>query len=409
MNQTTASPGARTARIVVIGSGHSAGRLVERLGAQGHAGEIVVIGEESHPPYERPYLSKAMLIEKSEPLLPLVGSDDSGAVFRPARRAEAIDRAAGRVRLDDGSDEAYDILVLATGLAPRRLSALEGMEDRVLCLHRLDDARVLRARLAQGGGVALLGAGFIGLEVASSARVLGLPVDVVERAPVPLMRALPPQLGQKLAALHGAEGSRLHLGRTLASASAEGDGVVLELDDGERIQAGTVVLGLGGTPRDELARAAGIETADGILTDAEGRSSDPQVYAIGDVARRRPDDANPAGLRLESWRNAEDSAMAVAAAILGQEGPPPPGPPSFWTEQLGRRIQFIGQAIPEAELWETGDAFAPGYGAFVMRDGTLHQAVFVGAPKVMRAAREAFRRGGTVDPKTLQDLGFSRT
>lgn len=402
---------AGTARIVVIGSGHSAGRLIAQLKSLGHRGQIVLIGEEAHPPYERPWLSKSMLTDPAEPALPVILPDLEGVEFRPLRQAVAIDRNAGRVRLEDGSDEAYDILVLATGLVPRRLALFDGMEDRVLCLHKLDEARALRARLGQetgAGSVALIGAGFIGLEVASSARQLGCAADIIEKAPLPLMRALPEALGRRIAALHEAEGSRLHLGTGVADVAAEGDGVRLSLENGSHISAKTVVLGMGGTPRDTLAREAGLDLADGILTDAAGRSSDPQIFAIGDVARRRSDTAETAGLRLESWRNAEDSAIAAAAAILDAPPPPPPGAPSFWTEQLGQRIQFIGQPVADGELWQSGEAFRPGYGAFLMRDDCLHQAVFVNAPKVMRAAREAFRRDGRIAADTLSALGFRR-
>ncbi|MCL4067119.1 FAD-dependent oxidoreductase [Pseudomonas sp. GX19020] len=399
---------AGTARIVVIGSGHSAGRLIGQLKSLGHRGQIVLIGEEAHPPYERPWLSKTMLTEPEEPAIPGVLSDTDGVTHLPLRRAVAIDRAAGRVRLDDGSDEAYDILVLATGLAPRRLAIFDGMEDRVLCLHKLDEARALRARLARGGGLALIGAGFIGLEVASSARQLGLAVDIVETAPLPLMRALPAALGRQIADLHAAEGSRLHLGTGLQSAETEAGSLRLSLTNGHRISAETVVLGMGGTAQDGLARDSGLDTADGVLTDATGRSSDPQIYAIGDVARCRSDENGQNGIRLESWRNAEDSAIAAAAAILDAPPPPPPGAPSFWTEQLGQRIQFIGQPVADGELWQSGEAFRPGYGAFLMRDDCLHQAVFVNAPKVMRAAREAFRRDGRIAADTLSALGFRR-
>ena len=327
--------------------------------------------------------------------------------LRTRVRAVAIDRASGRVHFDDGTAEPYDRVVIATGLSPRGLASLSGVENGVFGLHTLDQARALRQRLRQGGSLAVIGAGFLGLEVASSARAMGVPVDVVELGTAPLLRILPPPLGRRLAALHRVEGSRLHLGASVSGAMWRGDAVMIGIGDGAPVTAGTVLCSIGGVPRDSVAAEAGLETADGVLVDVEGRTSDPRIFAIGDVARRRPDRSGLAMPRIESWRNAEDSAAIAAAAICGLPPPPLQCEPSFWTDQLGRRIQFLGSPSAEALIWDNGIApFDAGYGAFLVHEGWLRQAVVVGAPRIMRAAREVFARGGEVSTADLAKLGL---
>lgn len=401
------SDGRGDERVVVIGGGHAAGRLAERLRHHGHRGGILIVGEEPHPPYERPGLSKQLLTSEEEWTPPQLLEPDASVALRTRVRAVAIDRASGRVHFDDGTAEPYDRLVIATGLSPRRLASLSGVENSVFSLHTLDQAHALRQRLRQGGSLAVIGAGFLGLEVASSARAMGIAVDVVELGTAPLQRILPPLLGRRLAALHRLEGSRLHLGASVSDAIWRSDAVMIGIGDGAPVTAGTVLCSIGGVPRDSVAAEAGLETADGVLVDAEGRTSDPRIFAIGDVARRRPDGSGLVRPRIESWRNAEDSAAISAAAICGLPPPPKQGEPSFWTDQIGRRIQFLGYPSAEALIWDNGVApFNAGYGAFLMQQGRLRQAIFVSAPRIMRAAREVFARDGEVSTADLAKLGM---
>lgn len=396
-------------RIVVIGAGHAAGRLVERLRAFGHTGDIILVGGEPHLPYERPYLSKAMLSESKEPMAShLLAPElfaDSKTQHMLGQCANEVDLVARRVHTSTGEPLSYDILVFATGLAPRRLSLLDEVGVFAGPLQTLDEARALRLSFAEGRPVALIGAGFIGLEVASSARSLGLDVHVIDLAEYPLGRTLPPILGAALADLHRAGGSQLHMGRQIVKAES-GPLTKLHLDSGAILEVGTIVLGMGGVPRDELARDAGLLVDDGIIVDATGRTSDNAVFAIGDVARRILPEGGT--MRLESWRNAEDTGAATAAAITGQTPLPAQAAPWFWTDQLGRQIQILGQPHPNSAQFHTGTPFEAGYVAFFVHDGQLRQVVAVDAPHAIRAGRSIFRKGGSVAPDELAALGLTR-
>lgn len=394
------------ARIVVVGAGHAAGRFAERLRHFGHDGEILLIGEEEFPPYERPYLSKTVLTDPEEPAFPAILPPDADIRHVAGTRVVSIDRAGRTVMLAGGGQEPWDALVLATGMRPRTLECLDGLGGPFIALRSLSDARRLRGMLRPGAAVVIIGAGFIGLEVASSLRGAGIGVEIVDTMRHPLGRALPPVLGDALAGRHRAHGVRFHFGCSVVAAALRREGITLTLDDGSEIHADVVIQGIGGIANDDLARDCGIEVAGGALVNTHGRTSDTSVWAIGDVARRRDALGNP-GLRLESWRNAEDSAARAAAAIRGLARSGESDAHYFWSDQLGGRIQMFGLPDPAAVLHDCGMPFMPGYAAFFLRDGRLRQAITVDAPAVQRMARKLLRGGGEVAASDLAALGMS--
>lgn len=329
------------AHVVIVGAGQAGGRTAQALRRLGHTGLITLVGEESLPPYERPPLSKDVLLGRADASSLLLMAKDGwrelDVELRCSTRVKKIDRGARRMTLVDGSELSFDVLVLATGARPRAYPGIVEANTELLYLRNIDDALRLAPRLLQGHHVAIIGAGFIGLEVASTARTLGADVTLVEAAPRLLARLLPAAFALEQLAVHRAHGVEVLLDRAVERI-APGR---IYLTDGRVVEADTIVIGIGARANDELAVAAGLATHDGVVVDAAGRSSDPGIYAVGDVARYR-DAATGIEHRLESWRNAEDSAQTVAASILGRPTARAPVP-WFWTDQYGRNIQIAGR------------------------------------------------------------------
>lgn len=327
--------------LAIVGAGPAAGTLVRTLRQQGHDGPIDLVGEEPCPPYERPPLSKAVLRGEAEPgdaRLPVADGDTTA--WHLATRVAALDTERGRLRLDDGCELAWDRLVLATGARPNRLPVPgEGLAG-VHYLRSAADAERIRAALRPAASVAVVGAGFIGLEVAASARSAGCEVTVLEADETILSRVLPGAPGGEVAAVHRDRGVRLETGARVSA--LEGSEAVerVRLADGTAVAADVVVVGIGVTPATELAEQAGIAVDDGILTDARGRTSAPGVHAIGDCARSylpRYD----ARVRLESHRNALLQAESVAHELLGAGADHDPVP-WLWSDQFDWTLRVAG-------------------------------------------------------------------
>lgn len=386
-------------RVVIVGAGQAGGRTAQALRRLGHAGPITILGEEPHAPYERPPLSKDVLLGSAPAsALFLQGEEKWRALdvtLRQGVRVTAIDRAARTVQLADGERVAYDTLVLATGARARAFPGRVEAGAELLQLRSLEDAERLRARLKPGSRLAVIGAGFIGMEVAATARRLGVAVTLVEAAARPLARLLPAAVADWLVASHRTNGVTVHLGCPVA-AVAPGR---LLLADGGEIVADTIVVGIGARPNDELASAAGLAVRDGIIVDAGGRSSDPAIYAVGDVARC-VDPAGGVDERLESWRHAEDSALAVASAICG-EAIPRRFVPWFWTDQYGRNVQMAGRPDDAHERIARGDPAAGPALWYFLEGGILRGVVGIDCGRELRAAMKLIEAGQTVDSSAL--------
>jgi 3-phenylpropionate/trans-cinnamate dioxygenase ferredoxin reductase component len=271
----------------------------------------------------------------------------------------------------------------------------------LLQLRSLADAERLRARLVPGRSLAVIGAGFIGMELAASARQLGVEVSLVEAAARPLARLLPAALAAWLVALHRARGVTVHLGVAVDTIAP---GRVM-LADGRCVSTDTIVVGIGARPNDELAASAGLAVRDGVIVDGAGRSSDPAIFAVGDVARH-VDAAAGIDRRLESWRNAEDTAHAAAAAICGAPLPRPPVP-WFWTDQHGHNIQLAGRPDDAHERVDLGDWSAGPALSYYLEAGVVRGAVGIGCGREMRAAMKLIEAGRPVERAGLPGLRAS--
>lgn len=397
-----------TKGVVIVGGGHAGGRVAERLRHGGFKEPIHVVGRETEFPYERPPLSKACLT-RPEPvantyLIPPSRWQEIGVTFHLGREVTEIDRAGHRVRMSDGQSLPYRHLILATGLTPRTLPALHDVASRVSHLRSFEDALRLRARLRPRTRLLIVGAGLIGLEVAASAIGRGLEVNIVEAAERPLMRLLPERVAQWLSAAHRAAGVGITCGRRIVRAEAADEEAVIILDDGRQLRADEILVAIGASPNDAIARAAGLAVADGIVVNARGETSDPDISAVGDVARH--DNVRfGARQRLESWRNAEDLAAIVAANLCGDRQSYGEVP-WFWTDQYDWNIQIAGNPAPQLDVLERGVVGARGYLAYYLEKDALRGAVGIGCGRDIRMAREIMRSGASVDQADLLAKGF---
>ncbi|HRX36141.1 MAG TPA: FAD-dependent oxidoreductase [Aestuariivirga sp.] len=325
--------------MVIIGAGMAGARAVVNLRASGWQGAITLIGEETLLPYDRPPLSKSMITDEAEPA-PVWLLQDSVVASLDARvitgnRAVAIDRLVKAVELEDGERISYDKLLLATGAAPRRLTVTGG--ELVYTLRNYGDGDHLRNRLRASASAAIIGGGFIGLEVAASARKLGCRVALIEAQPRILMRGVPEDVASVIHARHAEAGVSLHVGTGLSA--VETGGVVLA--DGRKIEAEIVIAGIGAAPEVALATQAGLDIDNGIACDATLRTSDPDIYAAGDCCSFPHDLFGGKRIRLESWRNASDQANVATENMLGGTKTYT-AVPWFWSDQYDLSLQIAG-------------------------------------------------------------------
>ncbi|KUM68236.1 pyridine nucleotide-disulfide oxidoreductase [Streptomyces curacoi] len=316
------------------------------LRGQGYDGRLVVVGDELHRPYDRPPLSKEFLAGTlGEAELALEADDeDLGAEWLLGARAVALDHTGGAVRLADGREVRADGFVIATGAAARTLPGSAGLAG-VHTLRTLDDARALRDELARGGRLVVIGGGFIGAEVASTAYTLGLDVTVVEAAPTPLAGPLGEAMGALVSALHADHGVRLLCGVGVKGLSGERRVDAVLLEDGRTVPADIVVVGVGARPCVEWLEGSGIALDNGVKCGADGRTSLAGVVAVGDCANWYDPRAG-CHRRVEHWTGARERPGAAVATLLagGAVEPGVPRPPYFWSDQYGVKIQFAGHA-----------------------------------------------------------------
>jgi 3-phenylpropionate/trans-cinnamate dioxygenase ferredoxin reductase subunit len=341
--------------VVIVGAGQGGLQVAESLRSGGYKESLILLGDESHLPYQRPPLSKGLLLGKMEVeqlnFRQRSVFERKQIDLRLQKRVVSLDRNSRTLGLGDGSRLAYHKLVLATGARPRSLQ-IPGTEARgIHMLRTIDDTNGIANDLATAQRVVVIGGGFIGLEMAAVARQLGKQVTVIEAAERLMARVVTPEISAFYLTLHEQQGCRVMLNCGVHELVEDALGKVcgLILDNGDLLNADLVVLGVGVKPNDELAAEAGIECDRGIITDANGRTNDPHVYGIGDCAAQRMADGTLR--RLESVQNAVESAKACAAAILGQERPFT-APPWFWSDQYDIKLQMVGssQGCDEAIL-----------------------------------------------------------
>ncbi|HEX3972010.1 MAG TPA: FAD-dependent oxidoreductase [Stellaceae bacterium] len=391
--------------VVIVGAGHAGGRAAEALRAAGHTGRVTLVGTETHPPYERPPLSKELLagtIEHAKTYLyPEAFYAEKDIALRLGTTVGAIDRKNQRLDLGNGETIPYDALLLTTGARARKLPLPGGDGQRVFYLRDIDDSLALRAKLTDGVRIAVIGAGFIGLEVAATARKRGAQVTVLELAPQPLARVAAPELGEYLATLHRAKGVDLRTGVKVTAIEDTGNELRILLDGAPPAIADYAAIGIGAQPNVELAHDSGIETRDGIIVDQFGRSSDPAVFAAGDVTRH----LNPLlgrHVRLEAWQNAQNQGIAIAKIIAGGEQAFSEVP-WFWTDQYETNLQMAGAPDKWDRVIFRGEPTDPGFTLFQLLDGKVVAAVTVNNARDMRFGRALIQNGKIVDPALLGD------
>jgi 3-phenylpropionate/trans-cinnamate dioxygenase ferredoxin reductase subunit len=338
------------ADVLVAGAGIGAVRTAQGLRNAGFEGPITVIGEERRPPYDRPPLSKDFLLgragEDDIRLLDDGALEDLRLELVLGRRLVSLDLAGRHVVDDAGERHAYDRLVVATGACPRRLPVLEGRPN-VHYLRTLEDAAAIRAAFGAQPRVGIVGAGFIGLEIASAARTLGCEVTVVEGAPAPLAVVLGAEVGGWLQAWHEDHGVTFHCGSILRAAHGAAAVEALELENSKRLPVDMVVVGVGVDPDIAWLEGSGLELHRGMVCDAAGRSSDPHVFGVGDVACRHIDDRC---VWSAHWTPASEQAQVTASAILDEAATPRPMDAYFWSDQYDVRLQFAGTVDPGAPV-----------------------------------------------------------
>lgn len=392
---------------VIVGAGQAGANAAAELRRQGFAGRVLLVGDEAHAPYERPPLSKDVLLRPQETrcaVHPDRFYDDQDIELQLGVAGAVPDAGARTLTLGNGETIAYDKLLIATGARARRLPLLDALGPNVHTLRTLDDARQLAGKLQPGRRIVLVGAGVIGLELASSAVDLGAQVTVIEATPAAMGRCAPPLLGAFLCDVHRGRGVTLRFGTGIASAvreQGEQDEIVLTLEDGTRIAGDAVIYGIGVEPDTALAQAAGLAIDNGVVIDAQCRTPDPHIYAAGDVASRF-DAASGRHQRRETWENAQQQGIAAARAMLGL-APEPESAPWFWTDQCGLNVQFVGDmAAPE---WIVrGELAAPPCVLFGLDgEGALVGAVTVNLGREMRSARELVERRARLARDVLLD------
>ena len=398
-------------RVVIVGAGHAGGSVAALLRQYGWRGAITLFGTEPVPPYQRPPLSKAWI--KGE-------GDIAGLLLRPARfyeeqsidlrtssHVDGIDRAARTIRLTGGEHVAYDHLVLALGAVPRLLPVPGCDLAGIIALRTVADADQLKAALRPGARIAIIGAGYIGLEVAASARTMGADVVVIEREPRVLARVASPLLSDYFQRRHEAAGVRFVFNAGVAAfEGTDGHVAALSLSDGATIHCDAALIGIGASPNDSLARAAGLHCANGIVVDEACRTADPAIHAVGDCTHRPLPLYHRTG-RLESVPNALEQAKQAAADLCGR-APPAPEVPWFWSDQYDVRLQIAGLPFDVAEIAVRGDPDSGSFAIFhLAAEGTVQAVEAVNAPADFMAGRMLIARRRPAIASMLRDVSCS--
>ena len=399
---------AAAATIVIVGAGLAGAKAAEALREQGFTGRLTLIGDEGHLPYERPPLSKGYLAGDDDRSSFEVHEADWYAEHHVELvlgvKATVVDPAAREVELVDGRRFGYDALLLATGSTARTLALPGAGAHGVLTLRRVEDSEAIRASFSRGS-LAIIGGGWIGMEVASVARAKGVDVTVIEAADLPLSTVLGPELAQVFLDLHREHGVQFHLGASVTEITAtDGRATGVRLGDGTHVPADTVLVGIGAAPNLELAESAGLDVARGVLVDASLRTSDPAIWAVGDIAE---EDHPMLGdrIRIEHWANALNQPAAAAASMLGHAASYDELP-YFFTDQYDLGMEYVGHAPPGsyARVVTRGDLPGREFIAFWLdADDQVRAGMNVNVWDVVEDIKTLIVSGHPVDVERLAD------
>jgi 3-phenylpropionate/trans-cinnamate dioxygenase ferredoxin reductase subunit len=394
--------------MLIVGAGECGARAALALRERGYEGQATLVGDEPHLPYERPPLSKDAMASEAAPSPKLVGDRQLYADRRieciAGVRANSIDRIGHKVMLANGRALAYDKLLLATGAAPRRLPLPGADGSRCAYLRTYEDALRIRGALKPDSRIAILGGGFIGLEIAASARTRGAGVTIIEALPRILTRGVPEEIARVIDARHRAEGVTLACGSSLTALRETPSGIEIALADGGTIAADLLVIGIGAVPVTDLAQQAGLAVENGIAVDEQLRTSDPDIFAAGDCCSFPMAIYGERRVRLECWRNAQDQGALAARNMLGA-GEAMSSVPWFWSDQYELTLRIAG--LPDEGKRAVRRDVSEG--AFILfhlaDDGRLVAASGIGpgnaVAKDIRLAEMLIARRATPDPAAL--------
>ena len=390
------------ARIVIVGAGQAGARAAEALRAAGHCGSITLLGEEEHLPYERPQLSKSILID-AEPSPAFIRTSkawtDLDVSLSTSSRVVSAEIDKRRIGLADGREFAFDRLLLATGTQARRLRELENAALPVRYLRCMNDALALRQELEPGKTIVLIGGGVIGLEVASAAIARGCKVTVLEKADTLLPQIGSPALSQYARQLHASRGVDIMCAASIKQATARG----LELDGGRLLPADIVLVGVGVEPSAELARQLDLQVDQGVKVTPSGATSADGIYAAGDVAEQWSR-CHDRWMRVENWANAQNQAIATAKTMTGAQARYD-APPWFWSDQYDANIQIVGHPGGGDELVR-GDAVNGPFTTISLRDGEVVGGVTVNSARDMAVLRRLVSSRKAVRKSDLENPAF---
>lgn len=395
--------------ILIVGASVAGVRAAQALRSAGFTGRITLLGDEAHPPYDRPPITKGMLDPGGDGArIPLLSEQALAALnvdLQLGVRAAALNPASRSVTAADGRTLLYERLILATGVVPRMLPEA-GSLSGVHTIRTADDAAKLRTALPRAERIVVIGAGFIGAEFATAARGYGHQVSVVEAQEVPLAHVVGPEVGALLSLLHTANGVNLLTGALVSRLEGREKVTAVVLDDGRVLPADLVVVGIGATPATDWLATSGLPINDGIECDAKLRVVGfPEIYAAGDVARW-PHPFFGTSVRIEHWTNANEHGALVAASILGQPVPATPVP-YVWSDQYGHRIQIAGRPNAGVLAVRVGDAEHQLVALYADQAGSLIGAVTVDDPRLLLRCRKAIARGARIDEVDLSSRNTS--
>ena len=384
-----------TKRIVIVGGGLAAARTAEQLRRSAFDGSITIVGAEGHLPYDRPPLSKQVLRSELDDvtLKPREFYDDNNITLALGSAVRSLDAGAQTVTLDDGSQLEYDEVVIATGLVPRRIPSFPSLPG-IHVLRSFDESMALREEAGAARRAVVIGAGFIGCEVAASLRGLGVDVVMVEPQPEPLASVLGEQIGALVSRLHRAEGVDLRTGVGVDSVTGQDRVEKVALTDGSEVDTDLVVVGIGSRPATDWLEGSGVEVDNGVVCDRVGKTSAPHVWALGDVASWQNATGHQA--RVEHWSNVAEQARVLVPSLLGQELPSNlVVVPYFWSDQYDIKIQCLGE--PEADdvvhlVEDDGRKFL----AYYERDGVVAGVVGGGMPGAVMKTRGKIAAGAPI-------------
>lgn len=396
---------AKDEQIVIVGAGLAGGRAAETLRQEGFDGRIILLGEEPERPYERPPLSKNVLRREAPEekifLRPFEYYREQSIDLLLGVAAQRLDPTQHQITVSSGESLRYSKLLIATGARPRRLTVAGADLPGVFYLRTVQDARNLAEAIDRSRRIAVIGAGFIGAEVAASSRMKGADVTVIEMVPVPLQRVLGNSLGQIYADIHREHGVDLRLGESIAEFRGHGRIEQVVTTSGARIECDAAVVGIGVQPDVDWLLDSGVELGNGVIVDDLCATNVPDVFAAGDVANWW----HPAlgeRIRVEHYENAQNQGVAAAKSMLGKGEPYAPVP-YFWSDQYDLTLQYVGHAKGDDEVVFRGDVAARNFLAFYLRDGQLRAALGINRAREVNAARRLIRDQVAVTVEQLVD------